>query len=252
MVEPHLPISPPPCSRASASTRPRVHCMTNTVAQQYTANMLLAAGAVPSMTCRRRRSAPSSPAPMRFWSISAPSMPSADRRSRRRCGAAADERQALAARSGLHRALARRAPNSRATLVGRRPAVVRLNQAEFAALSGDDQAGDAPARFAKAHATHCRAHRPRRYRRRRRAARDHRQRRSADGAGHRHGLRRLGAGLRGACGRARSLARDHRGAVGVRRRRRSRGARMPAGPAASPSPSSTRCTISTARPCARI
>jgi hydroxyethylthiazole kinase len=29
---------------------PRVHCITNTVAQQYTANMLLAAGAIPSMT----------------------------------------------------------------------------------------------------------------------------------------------------------------------------------------------------------
>jgi hydroxyethylthiazole kinase len=30
--------------------RPRVHCITNTVAQTYTANLLLAAGAVPSMT----------------------------------------------------------------------------------------------------------------------------------------------------------------------------------------------------------
>src|SRR5271156_2601709 len=29
---------------------PRVHCITNTVAQTYTANMLLAAGAIPSMT----------------------------------------------------------------------------------------------------------------------------------------------------------------------------------------------------------
>src|SRR5271154_6745873 len=29
---------------------PRVHCITNSVAQQYTANVLLAAGAVPSMT----------------------------------------------------------------------------------------------------------------------------------------------------------------------------------------------------------
>src|ERR1700734_3813137 len=29
---------------------PRVHCITNTVAQNYTANMLLAVGAVPSMT----------------------------------------------------------------------------------------------------------------------------------------------------------------------------------------------------------
>src|SRR3954464_9011987 len=30
--------------------RPRVHCITNAVAQNFTANMLLAAGAVPSMT----------------------------------------------------------------------------------------------------------------------------------------------------------------------------------------------------------
>lgn len=32
------------------TTRPRVHCITNTVAQAFTANVLLAAGAVPSMT----------------------------------------------------------------------------------------------------------------------------------------------------------------------------------------------------------
>src|SRR3954470_11397245 len=30
--------------------RPRVHCITNAVAQAFTANLLLAAGAVPSMT----------------------------------------------------------------------------------------------------------------------------------------------------------------------------------------------------------
>src|ERR1700674_2292493 len=30
--------------------RPRVHCITNAVAQNFTANMLLAVGAVPSMT----------------------------------------------------------------------------------------------------------------------------------------------------------------------------------------------------------
>src|ERR1700722_14451086 len=30
--------------------RPRVHCITNAVAQNFSANMLLAAGAVPSMT----------------------------------------------------------------------------------------------------------------------------------------------------------------------------------------------------------
>src|ERR1700693_1743047 len=32
---------------------PRVHCITNSVAQAYTANMLLAAGAIPSMTIAR-------------------------------------------------------------------------------------------------------------------------------------------------------------------------------------------------------
>ena len=32
------------------SRAPRVHCITNSVAQAYTANMLLAAGAIPSMT----------------------------------------------------------------------------------------------------------------------------------------------------------------------------------------------------------
>src|SRR5271167_3732216 len=32
------------------SRAPRVHCITNSVAEAYTANMLLAAGAIPSMT----------------------------------------------------------------------------------------------------------------------------------------------------------------------------------------------------------
>ena len=36
---------------------PRVHCITNTVAQAYTANVLLAAGAVPSMTISPEESA---------------------------------------------------------------------------------------------------------------------------------------------------------------------------------------------------
>src|SRR3954454_2295593 len=34
--------------------RPRVHCITNAVAQNFTANMLLAAGAVPSMTIAQK------------------------------------------------------------------------------------------------------------------------------------------------------------------------------------------------------
>ena len=38
------------CWSACAPRSPRVHCITNAVAQNFTANMLLAAGAVPSMT----------------------------------------------------------------------------------------------------------------------------------------------------------------------------------------------------------
>ena len=34
--------------------RPRVHCITNAVAQNFTANVLLAAGAVPSMTIAQK------------------------------------------------------------------------------------------------------------------------------------------------------------------------------------------------------
>src|SRR3954463_10191970 len=34
--------------------RPRVHCITNAVAQNFTANILLAAGAVPSMTIAQK------------------------------------------------------------------------------------------------------------------------------------------------------------------------------------------------------
>ena len=37
-------------SRACARRGPRVHCITNAVAQNFTANVLLAAGCVPSMT----------------------------------------------------------------------------------------------------------------------------------------------------------------------------------------------------------
>ncbi|WP_407050431.1 hydroxyethylthiazole kinase [Methyloraptor flagellatus] len=47
------PVSTPPASRpcsAPCARRPRIHAITNPVAQTYTANMLLAVGAEPSMT----------------------------------------------------------------------------------------------------------------------------------------------------------------------------------------------------------
>jgi hydroxyethylthiazole kinase len=131
---------------------PRVHCITNTVAQQYTANMLLAAGAVPSMTL--------SPQEIGAFVAGADALLvnlgtfDAERRSAvaAALGTAADIGKPWLLDPVFIERSPARAEFARG-LVGRRPSVVRLNQAEFMALSVGDQAGDAPARFAKAHGT---------------------------------------------------------------------------------------------------
>jgi hydroxyethylthiazole kinase len=131
---------------------PRVHCITNTVAQQFTANVLLAAGAVPSMTL--------SPQEIGGFVAGADALLvnlgtfDAERRSavEAALGAAAEhDKPWLLDPVFIERSPAR-AEFARG-LVARRPSVVRLNAAEFGALSGNDQSGDAPARFAKAHET---------------------------------------------------------------------------------------------------
>ncbi len=131
---------------------PRVHCVTNTVAQQYTANMLLAAGAVPSMTL--------SPQEIGAFVAGADALLvnlgtfDAERRSAvaAALGTAADMGKPWLLDPVFIERSPARAEFARG-LVGRRPSVVRLNQAEFMALSGGDPAGDAPVRFAKAHGT---------------------------------------------------------------------------------------------------
>src|ERR1700688_3497141 len=133
------------------SRAPRVHCITNSVAQAYTANMLLAAGAVPSMTI--------SPEEIGAFVAGADALLvnlgtfDIERRS------AIDVALGAAAGKGmpwlLDPVFIERAP-ARAQfareLVGRGPAVVRLNHAEFGALSGHAAASDELARFARAHA----------------------------------------------------------------------------------------------------
>ncbi len=131
---------------------PRVHCITNTVAQQFTANVLLAAGAVPSMTL--------SPQEIGAFVAGADALLvnlgtfDAERR------AAVEAALRAAAEHGkpwlLDPVFIERSPGRAEFargLVERKPAVVRLNAAEFGALSGNDEAGDAPARFAKRHNT---------------------------------------------------------------------------------------------------
>jgi hydroxyethylthiazole kinase len=127
---------------------PRVHCITNSVAQQYTANMLLAAGAVPSMTI--------SPDEIAAFVAGADTLLV-------NLGTFDSERKsaiavALDAAAGkpwvLDPVFIERSP-ARAQfargLIARGPSVVRLNHQEFAALSGG--AGEAPGRFAKIHKT---------------------------------------------------------------------------------------------------
>lgn len=128
--------------------RPRVHCITNTVAQQYTANMLLAAGAVPSMTI--------SPEEIGAFVASADALLvnlgtfDAERKSavEAALGAAAGKPWVLdpvfIERSPPRAQLAR-------ALAARGPAVIRLNGAEFAALA--EERDSAAARFAKSHGT---------------------------------------------------------------------------------------------------
>jgi hydroxyethylthiazole kinase len=131
---------------------PRVHCVTNTVAQQYTANMLLAVGAVPSMTISAEEIA-SFVAGADALLVN---LGTCDAKRR----AAIDVALSAAGRAGMPWVLdpvfidrsPARADFARA-LMARAPAVVRLNTAEFGVLSGGDSAGDAPARFAKSHAT---------------------------------------------------------------------------------------------------
>ena len=131
--------------------QPRVHCITNSVAQNYTANMLLAAGAVPSMT--------TDPAEIREFVASADALlvnlGTLDAKRQAAINAALEE---AAGRLPwvldpvfVDRAL------SRATfaleLAARRPNVMRLNDAEFSALAEEQPAPATLERYARERGT---------------------------------------------------------------------------------------------------
>jgi len=121
---------------------PRVHCITNTVAQNFTANVLLAAGAVPSMT--------TSPEEVGQFAGSADALlvnlGTFDRERAEAIGIALTAAEAarrpwvldpvLIDRSPMRASLAR-------DLLSREPAALRLNAAEFATLSGHEASADA-------------------------------------------------------------------------------------------------------------
>ena len=131
---------------------PRVHCITNAVAQNFTANVLLAAGCVPSMTLDREEIG----AFVGGANALLVNLGTFDRERREATAIAV----AAANRAKLPWVLdpvfidrsALRAEFARA-LVANMPAVVRLNFAEFSALLGKDTERAAIAGYAQSHKT---------------------------------------------------------------------------------------------------
>lgn len=129
--------------------RPRVHCITNTVAQAFTANMLLALGAIPSMTTSPEEVAPF----VERADALVINLGTLDRERREACEIAIAKAGAVAAPWVLDPVFVDRSETRAAfasTLVGRHPQAIRLNDAEFATLAGADRD---MARFALNHRT---------------------------------------------------------------------------------------------------
>ena len=128
---------------------PRVHCITNAVAQNFTANALLAAGAVPSMTVAPEEIA----AFVARADALLVNLGTFDRERRE-----ATEIAVETARQGnvawvLDPVFVDRAPPRAAfarALIDRAPKVVRLNHAEFSALAGAAPTRDAVVAYARA------------------------------------------------------------------------------------------------------
>jgi hydroxyethylthiazole kinase len=127
---------------------PRVHCITNTVAQAFSANMLLAAGAVPSMTI--------APEEVAAFTASADALLvnlgtfDGERRQAAATAIAVATEQSIPwvldpvfiDRSPARAAYAR-------SLAVQKPAAVRLNSAELTALAGEAPEGEALGRVAR-------------------------------------------------------------------------------------------------------
>jgi hydroxyethylthiazole kinase len=129
---------------------PRVHCVTNAVAQNFTANVLLALGAVPSMTIDAEEIA----AFVRRADALLVNLGTFDRERRRATDIAVETAARHEVPWVLDPVFVDRS-EQRAALAGilvtRGPKVVRLNKAEFAALAGKEPGRAALAEYAGAH-----------------------------------------------------------------------------------------------------
>jgi len=128
---------------------PRVHCITNTVAQNFTANALLAAGCVPSMTLSPDEIGPFVAGAQALLV----NLGTFDCERRAATGVAVETAAQHKLPWVLDPVFVDRAPPRAAfarELIGRRPAVIRLNHAEFSALADDAPSPDATMAFARA------------------------------------------------------------------------------------------------------
>src|SRR5665647_1650986 len=127
---------------------PRVHCITNAVAQNFTANVLLALGCLPSMTVSAGEIGD-------FVARSQAllvNLGTFDRERREATAIAVDTARRGNVPWVLDPVFVDRAPPRAAcarALIGRRPQVLRLNRAEFAALAGGEPPQDALVAFAR-------------------------------------------------------------------------------------------------------
>jgi hydroxyethylthiazole kinase len=132
--------------------RPRVHCITNAVAQNFTANMLLAVGAVPSMTIAQKE--------VKAFAARADglliNLGTFDLERQKASLAAIGVANTGGIPWVLDPVFIDRSPPRAAfakKLVALKPRALRLNRAEFGALSGGKTDDTALIRFAKARRT---------------------------------------------------------------------------------------------------
>jgi hydroxyethylthiazole kinase len=131
---------------------PRVHCITNTVTQNYTANMLLAAGALPSMTI----SADEIVSFVASADALLINLGTFDAERRQAIEIALGGVQAARMPWALDPVLIDRSPGRAQfarDLLARGPAAVRLNAREFPPLFGGDPAAEAASHVAQACST---------------------------------------------------------------------------------------------------
>jgi hydroxyethylthiazole kinase len=135
--------------------QPRVHCITNAVAQNFSANMLLALGAVPSMTIAVDEIA-TFVARADALLVNLGTLDPERRAAIELAVTAADTRVPNRVPWVLDPVLVDRSPPRAAfarALVARRPRALRLNAAEFAALAGEPPEARSLARYADATAS---------------------------------------------------------------------------------------------------